>query len=185
MYVSAQAVLVRATPRKGHWTPAVIIGKAAVERQTCVGVGLILPNTLSTTQNNLLSQPVVLRETQLTTVGSLRLMVDPRTTRDRDAVTREQVQALWNDSRHWALGIIYHCREDPRVIVRNRFVVGWTWNFGHPMVFPTMGAFTLFALAPGAVLLTLGILQVPLLIGVTVAAVALLVMIARRIESGP
>ncbi len=100
-------------------------------------------------------------------------------------MTREQVLALWKDSRHWVLGIIYSCREDPRVIVRNRFTVGWTWNFGHPMVFPTMGVFTLFALAPGAVLFTLGIVSVPLLIGVTVAAVALLPMIARRIESGP
>ncbi len=54
-------------------------------------------------------------------------MVDPRTTprttRDRDAMTREQVQALWNDSRHCVLGIIYSCREDLRVIVRNRFTV--------------------------------------------------------------
>ena len=112
-------------------------------------------------------------------------MVDPSAPKDRDGITREQVQALWNDPHHWVLGIIYSCREDPRVIVRNRFVVGWTWNFGHPRVFPTLGAFGLFALAPGAALFTLGILSVPLLIGVTVAAVALLVVIARRIESGP
>ncbi len=112
-------------------------------------------------------------------------MVDPRDTRDRDRITREQVQAFWNDSRHWVLGIIYSCREDPRVIVGNRFLLGWTWNFGHPRVFPTMGAFALFALAPGATLFTLGILYVPLLIGVTVAAIAVLVVIARRIESGP
>ncbi len=48
-----------------------------------------------------------------------------------------------------------------------------------------MAAFALVTLAPGAALLTLGILNVPLLIGVTVAALAVLVMIARRIESGP
>ncbi len=120
-------------------------------------------------------------------------MVDPdapiipetQVPRDRDKMTREQAQALWKDGRHWVLGIIYSCREDPRVIVRNRFWVGWTWNFGHPWVFPTMGAFALFALAPGATLFTLGIGNVPLLIGVTVAAIAVLVVIARRIESGP
>ncbi len=112
-------------------------------------------------------------------------MVDSRELRDPDRITREHAQALWNDGRHWFLGIIYSCREDPRVIVRNRFVVGWTWNLGHPRVFPTMGAFTLFALAPGAALFSLGILNVPLLIGVTIAAVAVLVVIARRIESGP
>ena len=112
-------------------------------------------------------------------------MEDPRARRDRDRMTREQAQVLWSDSGHWLLGIIYSCREDPRVIVRNRFWVGWTWNFGHPAVFPTMGAFTLFALAPGATLFALGIMQAPLLIGVTVAAIVLLVIIARRIESGP
>ena len=112
-------------------------------------------------------------------------MVDSREPMDRDRITREQVQALWKESRHWVLGIIYSCREDPRVIVRNRFWLGWTWNFGHPWVFPTMGAFALFALAPGALLFSLGILNVPLLIGVTVAAVALLAVIALRIESGP
>jgi len=112
-------------------------------------------------------------------------MEDHRAGRDRDRITREQAQALWSDSRHWVLGIIYSCREDPRVIVRNRFWVGWTWNFGHPRVFFTMGVFTLFALAPGAALIALGLIHGPTLIGVTVAAIAVLVVIAHRIESGP
>lgn len=112
-------------------------------------------------------------------------MVDPGATRDQDATARERGRALWKDGRSWVLGIIYFCREDPRVIVRNRYLVGWTWNFGHPWVFPTMGAFAIFALAPGAALFALGILNVPLLIGVTVAAIAVLVVIARGIESGP
>ena len=112
-------------------------------------------------------------------------MGDPPAVRDRDSSTREEAQNLWNDSRHWALGIIYSCREDPRVIVRNRFVVGWTWNFAHPRVFPTMGAFVLFFLAPGATLFAFGIFNLPLLIGATVAALAVLVVIAHRIASGP
>ena len=111
-------------------------------------------------------------------------MVDPPAARDRDRITKEEAQHLWSDSRHWALGIIYSCREDPRVIVRNRFVVGWTWNLAHPRVFPTIAAFVLFALAPGATLFAFGIFDVPLLIGATVAAVAVLVVIAHRIASG-
>ena len=72
-------------------------------------------------------------------------MVDPQDavdqdTGDQDGITREQVQDLWKDSRNWVLWVIYSCREDPRVIVGNRFFVGWTWNFGHPQVFRTMGA---------------------------------------------
>lgn len=112
-------------------------------------------------------------------------MEDFRAATDRDWVTREQAQDLWNDSHHWFLGIIYACRQDPRVIVRNRFWLGWTWNFGHPWVFPTIVASVFITLAPGATLVTLGIVSVPLLIGVTVAAVTVLVVIARRIESGP
>ena len=111
-------------------------------------------------------------------------MSDPRATRDEDGITREQAQDLWKDGRHWVLGIIYSCRDDPRVIVRNRFTMGWTWNFGHPWVFPTMGVFVLFALAPGALLFSLGIHYVPLLVGVTIAAIALLVVIAHRVERG-
>ena len=51
-------------------------------------------------------------------------MEDFRAATDRDWVTREQAQDLWNDSHHWFLGIIYACRQDPRVIVRNRFWLG-------------------------------------------------------------
>jgi uncharacterized membrane protein YhfC len=112
-------------------------------------------------------------------------MVDPGAMRDRDAMTSKQAQALWRDSRSWVLGIIYFCREDSRVIVRNRYLVGWTWNLGHPWVFPTMAAFALFALAPGAALFALGIVNAPLLIAVTVAAITVLVAIARGIEYGP
>ena len=104
---------------------------------------------------------------------------------DGDTITREQAQTLWNDSRSWFAGIIYSCRDDPRVIVRNRFWVGWTWNFSHPKVFRTMGAFALFTLAPAAVLIAVGIPNLPLLVGATVAAIAILVVIAYRIESGP
>ena len=112
-------------------------------------------------------------------------MEDSHAATNGGKITRDQAQALWNDRRHWFLGIIYSCREDPRVIVRNRFWLGWTWNFGHPRVFPTMGACVLFTLAPAALLFTLGVVYAPLLIGATVAAVAVLMMIAHRIEAGP
>ena len=112
-------------------------------------------------------------------------MVETPAVRDRDSSTREEAQAFWDDSRHWALGIIYSCRKDPRVIVRNRFALGWTWNLAHPRVFPTIAAFVLFTFAPGATLFALGIFDVPLLIGATIAAAAVLVVIAHRIASGP
>ena len=57
-------------------------------------VGLILPDTVSGTQNNLSLAPGVSGETQLTTVGSLGLMVDPCTT------TSTSVSAELSESRH-------------------------------------------------------------------------------------
>ena len=46
-------------------------------------------------------------------------MSDGRGARNR--MRREKVDAPWRDDRDWTSGIIYVCREDPRVIVRNRF----------------------------------------------------------------
>ncbi len=46
---------------------------------------------------------------------------------------REQIEELWRDKGNWTLGVIYHCREDPRVIVPRRWRwSGWTLNFSRP-----------------------------------------------------
>jgi uncharacterized membrane protein len=43
-----------------------------------------------------------------------------------------ELEQLWQESRHWTAGIIYHCTADPRVIVpRQRRWGGWTLNFAH------------------------------------------------------
>jgi uncharacterized membrane protein len=34
--------------------------------------------------------------------------------------------------RHWALGVLYINRDDPALMVEQRFGVGWTLNFGNP-----------------------------------------------------
>ncbi len=45
---------------------------------------------------------------------------------------REQIEEHWRDKGNWAWGIIYRCREDPRVIVPRRWRWGgWTLNFSH------------------------------------------------------
>jgi hypothetical protein len=101
-------------------------------------------------------------------------------------VNRDEAEALRQRPEHWKFGILYVCRADPRVIVRNRFTIGWTWNFGHPRVFPTLLAFTLFALAPAALLFFgLDVMDPLALIGATTASVLVLVGIAHRIASGP
>jgi hypothetical protein len=101
-------------------------------------------------------------------------------------VNHDEAEALRERPENWRIGILYSCRADPRVIVRNRFTIGWTWNFGHPWVFSVLLAFTLFALAPAAWLFFgLGVMSPPILIGATAASVLVLVGIAHRVASGP
>ncbi len=67
---------------------------------------------------------------------------------------REQIEQLWNDRSNWTAGLIYHCPQDPRVIVPRRWRWGgWTLNFSHPRAaFVGVGA---MALAVGPALLAL------------------------------
>jgi hypothetical protein len=63
-------------------------------------------------------------------------------------MNRKQAEQLRLDNRHWKLGVIYSCKNDPRVIVRNRWLFGWTWNFGNPYVFIVLPGFVAAFLAP-------------------------------------
>ncbi len=67
---------------------------------------------------------------------------------------REQIEKLWRDKGNWTWGFVYHCREDPRVIVPRRWRWGgWTLNFSDPRALPVgLGAFGL-AVGPGALVL--------------------------------
>ena len=100
-------------------------------------------------------------------------------------MTREEAEALRIDKRHWKFGIIYACRADPRVIVRNRFVVGWTWNFGHPWALPLLFSFVVIALGPAGILLLSGVTNVPILMSVVATSVLVIVGFAHYSASGP
>ncbi len=100
-------------------------------------------------------------------------------------MTREEAEALRKDKRHWKLGVIYACRADPRIIVHNRFVMGWTWNFGHPWALPTLFAFVVVALGPAGLLLLSGVTNAPVLMSVVATSVLVLVGFAHYSASGP
>ena len=63
-------------------------------------------------------------------------------------MTRQQAQALRTDPKYWKLGIVYVCKEDPRATVRNRWIFGWTWNFGNWLTLLLLPLSVLFFLAP-------------------------------------
>ncbi len=89
------------------------------------------------------------------------------------------------DDANWMFGVIYFCRDDPRVIVRNRFSFGWTWNFGHRGVWLVLPAYVMAFFSP-LMLSRPPIEASPLVVIVACFLVFLmLVYIASRIAEGP
>ena len=92
---------------------------------------------------------------------------------------------MLDDPSNWTLGTIYHCRDDPRVIVRNRLPFGWTWNFGHPRVWPAL-MLTVFGLFTPVVLAwLLGMLSPFVLGAILFVTLCAIVFIASRIARDP
>ena len=87
---------------------------------------------------------------------------------------REQIDRLWKDRTNWTWGVIYRCREDPRVIVPRRWRWGgWTLNFGHPRA--GVAVLAALGLAVGPALLTLYLFndQTAALVAMLLSGVAL------------
>jgi hypothetical protein len=63
--------------------------------------------------------------------------------------TRETLEQLWSDPLNWKYGLIYYCKEDPRVWVPKRQKwSGWTLNFAHRRSIPALILCILFATLP-------------------------------------
>ena len=98
---------------------------------------------------------------------------------------RKAAEELRNDPSHWYYGVVYRCRNDPRVIVRNHFWFGWTWNFGHRLVVPSILAAVLVFLGPLAALAAAGELTSLTLPLVAVLSLTVVITAAHYIASGP
>ena len=96
---------------------------------------------------------------------------------------RDEAEALRQDPKHWRLGVLYACRDDPRVVVRNLWPIGWTWNFANPWTIPALLAAVLAVLGPSLFFVQRGA------IGTAFAAAALIVvamvLLAHWNASGP
>ncbi len=100
-------------------------------------------------------------------------------------MTHEEAEILRSDDRRWRLGVIYSCNADPRVIVRNRFPFGWTWNFGHRWVFPAIVAATLFAIGPVYWSANYKSLETWVLWAIFLVCLGILIAIAHYVATGP
>ncbi len=90
-------------------------------------------------------------------------------------MTREEIEAFWKDPRNRKWGIIYFCKEDPRVIVPRRIKwMGWTLNFARPSAVPTLLLFVAFLVVPLRMVEGEGIVTVRLTVAAEILVVCLL-----------
>ena len=86
---------------------------------------------------------------------------------------------------HWKFGIIYCCADDPRVIVRQLLPIGWTWNFGHPLVFPVILLTVLFFLTPISLAYFIGIRSKLIFFVIIAISLVLVILMANRLAKDP
>lgn len=100
-------------------------------------------------------------------------------------MNREQAEKLRLDDRHWKLGVIYSCKKDPRVIVRNRWLFGWTWNFGHPYVFIVLSVFVAVLLVPILFIAPVINASVNEIVAMCIVVILMMIGTAHYIAQGP
>jgi len=96
-----------------------------------------------------------------------------------------EAERLRANDRNWSWGFVYRCPEDPRLIVRNRRFIGWTWNFGHSGILLALPAAVLFAVGIPYLVVASGMASRSLVVATFVGCVMILMIIANRIASGP
>jgi len=92
-------------------------------------------------------------------------------------MTKEELEILWRDKDNWRWGAIYHCKNDPRLVVPKRVKwTGWTLNFAYPWRAISFLIFILFAaLLPFFIELKLNV-ATPVVICITLAVIAVLII---------
>ena len=89
------------------------------------------------------------------------------------------------DPANWKLGFIYVCPDDPRVVVRQRLLLGWTWNFGTPRVIPAILFAVLISAAPPFIGWWAGIQSTALLLMLLGIGIAIVILAAHRLSKDP
>ncbi len=98
-------------------------------------------------------------------------------------ITRDEAESLRQDPQHWHLGVLYACRNDPRVVVRHRWLIGWSWNFANPWAAPAMLAAALAVVGPSWFLVQRGAIGAAFAAAVVI--VVPIVLLAHWNASGP
>lgn len=100
-------------------------------------------------------------------------------------VTDSKFETMRSNSENWKLGIIYYCADDPRVVVRQNFLFGWTWNFANPWFPLAMVVAVLTFAGPAAIAWFLGARSVVTLGMLFVGGLCLNILGAHRLSREP
>ena len=98
---------------------------------------------------------------------------------------QSRYETLRIDPANWRLGLVYVCADDPRVVVRQRHGLGWTWNFGHRYVVPAIGIAILLFLLPPLVAWWSGVRSLTVLAIIAAASLVILILLASRLAIPP
>jgi len=94
-------------------------------------------------------------------------------------------EEMRKNSDNWKLGIVYFCSDDPRVIVRQRLPLGWTWNFANRWALPGIfAAFLVFA-GPAVLAWYMGIRSATVFGSLFIAGLCLVMLVAHKLSRDP
>ena len=94
-------------------------------------------------------------------------------------------EAMRLSNKHWKLGVIYYCRQDPRVVVRNRFSIGWAWNFGHRFVLVAILLAGILFCLPALVAYYLGVRSIVAIASLLVLSLCSIMLIVNTLAKDP
>jgi hypothetical protein len=78
-------------------------------------------------------------------------------------VTRDKLAQLCRDPANWKRGLIYSCKDDPRIVVpKKQKWRGWTINFAHRRATPTLILMILASGLPVFLLAIFGLARTPI-----------------------
>ena len=92
-------------------------------------------------------------------------------------MTKEELEILWKDKNNWYWGAIYHCKDDPRLVVPKPVKwIGWTVNFAYPLRAIGFIVFIIFAASLPFIIEMRMNVATPTVICVTLVVIAVLII---------
>ena len=94
-------------------------------------------------------------------------------------------EQMRTDPANWTLGVIYRCKDDPRIVVRNLLPFGWTWNFAHARTWFAIAAAIAAFVGPPCLAWFAGLRSATALGAIAGVALLAVVLVASRLARDP